>query len=342
MDRDPELDRELADVTDDDLGAEYGFEPAARVTGAEDESPATGTTDEVPTADGTGDDDAADGSPGGTPTTRRRRGPSGPRSARVRRGGTLRHRIGSAAVLLIALTGIGGAYAAFATSSSATDTTTSAHDVAAGRQLFQVSCITCHGANLQGVKGQGPSLIGVGAAAVYFQVSTGRMPLANQGAYVGRKEAKFDEKQTEQLAQYIESVGGGPGIPAGDLRGSDSMIAEGGALFRLNCASCHGTTFKGAPLSAGKVAPSLNASTDKQMYTAMLSGPESMPVFNDNQLTPDEKRSIIAYVQTLKASKDPGGSGIDRIGPVSEAIVIWAAGVGLLMITILWIGARSR
>ena len=95
-------------------------------------------------------------------------------------------------------------------------------------------------------------------------------------------------------------------------------------------------------LSAGKVAPSLNVSTDKQIYTAMLSGPESMPVFSDNQLTPTEKRQIIAYVQTLKASKDPGGSGIDRIGPVSEAIVIWAVGVGGLMIAILWIGARVR
>ena len=74
----------------------------------------------------------------------------------------------------------------------------------------------------------------------------------------------------------------------------------------------------------------------------MLSGPESMPVFSDNQLTPDEKQAIIAYIQTLKASNDPGGSGIDRIGPVSEAIVIWVAGVGALMVAILWIGAKSQ
>jgi ubiquinol-cytochrome c reductase cytochrome c subunit len=75
---------------------------------------------------------------------------------------------------------------------------------------------------------------------------------------------------------------------------------------------------------------------------AMLSGPESMPVFSDNEITPDEKRAIIAYIQTLKASKDPGGSGIDRIGPVSEAIVIWVAGIGAVMIAILWIGAKSQ
>jgi ubiquinol-cytochrome c reductase cytochrome c subunit len=45
---------------------------------------------------------------------------------------------------------------------------------------------------------------------------------------------------------------------------------------------------------------------------------------------------------TIKSSDDPGGSGIDRIGPVSEAIVIWVGGVGLLMIVILWIGAKSQ
>ena len=114
------------------------------------------------------------------------------------------------------------------------------------------------------------------------------------------------------------------------MRGSDKSIADGGVLFRLNCASCHGTTFKGAPLSAGKIAPSLYGANDKQIYAAMLTGPENMPVFNNNEITPSEKASIIAYIQTLKASKDPGGNGIDRIGPVSEAIVIWSIGVGAL------------
>jgi ubiquinol-cytochrome c reductase cytochrome c subunit len=294
--------------------SELGFAPAVSATGTEQDS--------APEA-GTG------------PAAR-----SGSRRARRRSG--LRRRVGASAILLAALASMGGAYAAFATSSSAESSGASASDVAAGKQLYQTSCITCHGANLEGIKNQGPSLIGVGSAAAYFQVSTGRMPLAAQGAYAARKTAKYTTEQTEQLAAYVGSQGGGPSIPSGDLKGSNSSIAAGGALFRLNCASCHGTTFKGAPLSAGKIAPSLNDATDKQIYAAMLSGPESMPVFSDNQLTPAEKKSIIAYVQTLKASKDPGGSGIDRIGPVSEAIVIWVAGVGGLMLAILWIGARAR
>jgi ubiquinol-cytochrome c reductase cytochrome c subunit len=215
-------------------------------------------------------------------------------------------------------------------------------DIQAGRQLYQVSCITCHGANLEGVKGNGPSLIGAGAAAVYFQVITGRMPAANQGAYEARKPAKFNEKQTEQLAAYVQSMGGGPQLPTGSLRVGNDKMGDGGALFRINCASCHGTTGRGAPLSAGKIAPGLYDATDKQIYAAMLSGPESMPVFSDNTITPEQKREIITYLQNLKAQKDPGGHGIGRIGPVSEAIVIWVGGIGALMIMILWIGAKSR
>jgi ubiquinol-cytochrome c reductase cytochrome c subunit len=263
-------------------------------------------------------------------------GPARPKRARR----SARRRIATAAVLLVGLIGMGGAYSAFASTSGASDTTNSAQDVAAGKQLYEVSCITCHGANLQGVKDRGVALVGVGGAAVYFQVSTGRMPLAGQAADSDRKTAKFNEQQIQQLAAYIESIGGGPLVPQGSLR--DANIAEGGNLFRLNCASCHGTTFKGAPLSAGKVAPSLNKASDKQIYTAMQTGPESMPIFSDNQLTPTQKRQIVSYIQVLKASKDPGGNGIDRIGPVSEALVIWVGGVGALMIAILWIGAKNQ
>jgi ubiquinol-cytochrome c reductase cytochrome c subunit len=292
-------------VNDDiDDERELGFEPAVSATGASDEA-------------------------GGT-------------KRRARRRGSLRRRIGATVVMMAALASMGGVYAAFATNSGASSTGTSKQDIEAGRQLFQVSCITCHGANLQGIKGQGPALVGAGAAAVYFQVSTGRMPAPNQGAYENRKPAKFNEKQTEQLAAYVESVGGGPAVPTGNLRADSKQIGDGGSLFRINCASCHGTTFRGAPLSAGKIAPGLYDATDKQIYTAMLSGPESMPVFSDNTITPEQKRAIIAYIQTLKASKDPGGHGIGRIGPVSEAIVIWVGGVGAVMIMILWIGAKNR
>ena len=255
-----------------------------------------------------------------------------------RRPSRLRRRLAGGFVVLIGLAAMGAGFSLFAQTSSAQSTVSG--DVAQGRQLFSVSCITCHGANLQGVLNKGPSLVGVGGAATYFQVSTGRMPIVGQGADAVRKPSIYTEAQVLALAAYIQTHGGGTAIPTGNLR-DDAKLAEGGELFRLNCASCHNFAGKGAPLSAGKYAPSLNKSTDLQIATAMLSGPENMPVFSDNQLTPTQKREIIAYIQTLKAEKDPGGAGLDRVGPVTEGLVIWVVGIGAMMIVILWIGAKS-
>lgn len=272
---------------------------------------------------------------------------SAPASARRRRfrgriRGVAGRRLSAAAVVIGALALLGGAYSTFAGSSGAASAGYSAQDIAAGRQIYENSCITCHGANLEGVTGQGPSLIGVGSAAVYFQVSTGRMPAPFQGADEPAKPPKYNEQQTLQLGAYVESVGGGPQVPLGNLRAPYNTLGEGGELYRLNCASCHGVTGKGAPLSAGKMAPALNGATPRQIYTAMLSGPESMPVFSDNEITPTEKQEIINYIKTLQESADPGGNGIDRIGPASEAVVIWVVGVGAIIIAILWIGAKVR
>jgi ubiquinol-cytochrome c reductase cytochrome c subunit len=252
-----------------------------------------------------------------------------------------RRRFAAVVVIFMAFAGMGGLYGLLAAPSSATDVAATQSQIDTGHQLFSTTCATCHGANLQGITNRGPSLIGVGSAAAYFQVSTGRMPATGQGAEEDSKPNQFTEAQTEAIAAYIQSVGGGPALPTTGLVGNSSSLADGGELFRLNCASCHGATGKGAPLSAGKTAPGLNNATAKQIYAAMLSGPESMPVFNNNQLTPAQKSAVVAYVQTLQKSKDPGGNGIDRIGPVSEGIVLWVLGVGALMLVILWIGRKA-
>ena len=167
------------------------------------------------------------------------------------------------------------------------------------------------------------------------------MPVARQEAQVERKPPKYDEDETLQIAAYVQSIGGGPRLPDGDLRGDDSNLAEGGELFRLNCASCHNFAGRGGALSAGKYAPSLDPSNDRTIWTAMLSGPQNMPVFSDNQIPPEQKQAITNYVQTLKAQRDPGGSSIGRLGPVPEGLVIWVVGIGAIMLMILWIGAKS-
>ncbi|SFF16251.1 cytochrome bc1 complex diheme cytochrome c subunit [Blastococcus tunisiensis] len=260
------------------------------------------------------------------------------RRARARRRSKHRRRLANVAGLLTALVLTGAMYSVFAPAQAADDSTESAAE-AAGRELYQRSCITCHGENLEGVPNRGPSLIGVGEASVYFQVHTGRMPLVRQEADAPHKPAVFSDEEIDQLMAYVQSNGGGPTLPSGDLRDGD--LAEGGELFRLNCASCHNFVGQGGALSSGKAAPSLQDSNDLEIYTAMLTGPENMPVFGDNQLTPEEKRAIVNYVQTIGAQADPGGAGIGRAGPVAEGLVIWVVGVGILMFGIFWMGSKA-
>lgn len=270
-------------------------------------------------------------------STTRPRGKAGSTTVPKTRG-RWRRRLASTVILGAALVGSGIGYGLFSSSSGADETATSAEDIEAGRLLYNTSCIACHGANLEGVLDRGPSLVGVGSAATYFQVSTGRMPAMSQQAQIPAKDPKFTEEESRQLAAFVQSNGGGHEIPEGNLRDGD--VAEGGELFRLNCASCHNFAGKGAPLSGGAYAPAINA-TDRQIYAVMLSGAQNMPTFGDNQLTSDQKRSIIAYIQSLEASADPGGAAIGRAGPVPEGLVIFIVGIGGLMGVILWIGAKS-
>jgi ubiquinol-cytochrome c reductase cytochrome c subunit len=258
--------------------------------------------------------------------------------ARARRRSKHRRRLANVAGLMTALVLTGALYSVFAPAQAADDTSESAAE-AAGRDLYERSCITCHGENLEGVPNRGPSLIGVGEAAVYFQVHTGRMPLVRQEADAPDKPAVFSDEEIDQLMAYVQANGGGPTLPSGDLRDGD--LAQGGELFRLNCASCHNFVGEGGALSSGKAAPSLKDATDLEIYTAMLTGPENMPVFGDNQLTPEEKRSIINYVQTINSQADPGGAGIGRTGPVAEGLVIWLVGIGGLLFGVFWMGSKA-
>jgi ubiquinol-cytochrome c reductase cytochrome c subunit len=261
-------------------------------------------------------------------------------AARARRRSKQRRRFGNVAALLVGLFLTGALYSAFAPANAADDGSGGESGaVEAGRDLYTRSCITCHGENLEGVPNRGPSLIGVGAASVYFQVHTGRMPLARQEADAADKPAVFSDEEIDQLMAYVQANGGGPTLPSGDLRDGD--LAEGGELFRLNCSSCHNFVGQGGALSSGKAAPSLEDSNDLEIYTAMLTGPENMPVFGDGQLTPEDKRAIINYVQTINNIEDPGGAGIGRVGPVSEGLVIWVVGIGALLFGVYWIGTKA-
>jgi len=251
-----------------------------------------------------------------------------------------RRRAASAVRLIAALVLAGGLYTAFAPAISAQDAPLSPAAME-GKALFDNSCISCHAMNGQGIEGRGPSLIGVGAASVEFQVSTGRMPLGSQGAQALEKPPVFDEEQTRQIAQYVQELGGGPAVPEGDDLHSGGDVAAGGQIFRLNCSSCHAFGGGGGALSSGKFAPRLSDTTDRVIWAAMLSGPQNMPVFGDNQLTPEQKRDVVAYVQETLKDRDPGGFNLGRLGPTTEGLAVFVVGITALIFTALWIAGKS-
>jgi len=251
-------------------------------------------------------------------------------------------RLSSYGVLLVSLAALGGLYAAVAPSGNAANRLpgVGAQTVSYGRQLYEVSCASCHGLNAEGGS-NAPSLIGVGAAAVDFQVGTGRMPAAtHQAAEEPRKPPRFSQDQIHALAAYVASLAPGPAIPS-DLNYQATDPALGGDLFRTNCAACHNAIGSGGDLTYGAYAPSLSQATPTQIYEAMLTGPEQMPPFSNSQLSSREKLSIINYLMTTRNEANPGGNGLGRIGPIPEGAVGWIAGIGLLVGVTVWIGARA-
>ena len=249
-----------------------------------------------------------------------------------------RRRAAGLAVVVVCLGLLTLIYAAVAPRGSAASSTDP--DVVAGKGLYvKYSCASCHGMNAEG-GAKAPSLIGVGAAAVDFQMSAGFMPLQHHGAQAVRHAPVAPENEIQQIAAYIQSLAPGPKIP--DVSGWEKTdVAFGGALFRTNCAQCHNFVGAGGALTYGRSAPALTNATPTQIYEAMITGPENMPVFGDRTITPAQKLALINYVKTVQHEANPGGSGLGRIGPVSETLVGIVVGLGLAVLATLWLGTRA-
>ena len=255
-----------------------------------------------------------------------------------------RHPLAAVVVLLLALACTGGLYAAFAPAGKAqADETAQSLAIDEGKKLYSVGCASCHGTGGQGTS-DGPSLVGVGAAAVDFQVGTGRMPAQQPGAQIPRKKVIYTQAQIDQLAAYIASLGAGPSVPTKAQYGPDGAdIAKGGELFRTNCAQCHNFSGKGGALTHGKFAPSLEGVHPKHIYEAMQTGPQNMPSFPDTTLTEQNKKDIIAYLHAVNGddTESPGGLELGGLGPVSEGLFAWIFGLGVLIAVAVWVAART-
>ena len=260
-----------------------------------------------------------------------------------------RHPLAGIVVLLMALVVMGGLSAALAPKPAQADTA-STQDVEAGRQLFLVGCASCHGKNASGIETKrggnyGPSLIGVGAAAVDFQVGTGRMSMAKSAPQAPVKDPEYTDEETKQLAAYIASLGPGPAIPDSeytDISGKTAeQIREGGEFFRTNCTACHNSVGAGGALPNGRYAPKLDGVSAKHIAEAMITGPQQMPVFSDDVITPEDKSNIIAYIKAVQNQPNYGGMAGGGLGPVSEGLFTWIIGIGILLIAAVWIGAHG-
>jgi ubiquinol-cytochrome c reductase cytochrome c subunit len=243
---------------------------------------------------------------------------------------------------------MGALYSLIAPPAQVSADTGNSQQIAEGKALFAVGCASCHGLNGEGqVSGniQGPPLAGVGAAAVDFQVSTGRMPMSRPEEQAPVKPNTYSEEEIAALAAFVESLGPGPAIPepaaydTANLTSED--LARGGELFRTNCSACHNFEGAGGALPNGKYAPPLIGLENKRIYLAMLTGPQQMPVFSDEVLTPEDKRLIIGYLDHLHEQPTNGGLPLSGLGPVSEGLWGWIIGLGSLIFFAMWIAAKG-
>jgi ubiquinol-cytochrome c reductase cytochrome c subunit len=260
--------------------------------------------------------------------------------SRNRRTGR-RSPLASVALLVIGLLTTGGAYALVTSSATASPTSATASAAEEGEKLFLSNCASCHGIGAVGTT-DAPSLVGVGAAAVDFQVGTGRMPMAASGPQAEVKPVQFTAEQIEALAAYVATLGEGPGIPAEEFLTGEGDVALGAELFRINCAMCHNVAGAGGALTEGKFAPELKDVDPAHVYEAMVTGPQNMPVFNDLNITPEEKGDIIAYLEYLNDHPSPGGLDLGGLGPVSEGLFVWIFALGAIVAVTVWLTAKSN
>ena len=68
----------------------------------------------------------------------------------------------------------------------------------------------------------------------------------------------------------------------------------------------------------------------------------TVPVFSDKILTPTEKLSIIKWIKAAQAEPAHGGASLGRVGPVTEGLLIWTLGLGLLIGIAVWLATKAR
>jgi ubiquinol-cytochrome c reductase cytochrome c subunit len=217
---------------------------------------------------------------------------------------------------------------------------------ALGQALFMENCASCHGSEADGVPAKGttgayPDLVGLGPATIDFWIDSGRMPAKTVAAVEApRRQPALTPDQAVAIAAWVNSLSPSyPDIPTPHLKNAN--VADGAALFALNCASCHTIEGDGDALAFDTFSPSLRNIPAFQVVEAIRTGPGDMPRFTGN-LSDKQVNDITEYVTAyIQHPQNPGGFGLGGLGPVAEGFVALLLGVGLLMLVCYWIGDRT-
>ena len=207
-----------------------------------------------------------------------------------------------------------------------------------GRAVFAQRCATCHGDNAEGTS-QGPSIVGLGAAAYDFQMSTGRMPLAQPTSQPERRRPVLTRGEIDAIIAYLESLSFlGPGIP--EVHPEEGNLSKGEQVYELDCAACHGVTGNGGAVGPRR-GPDVHTATLVQVAEAVRTGPTTMPVFGRGVVSSKDMNSLLRYVRYLREPEDRGGAGLNHVGPLIEGFVAILLGLGIIVLTTRFIGERT-
>ena len=215
-----------------------------------------------------------------------------------------------------------------------------------GQALYLQNCASCHGLEANGVPANGtsgayPNLVGLGPATIDFWIESGRMPAADPlSVQAARRAPRLSHDQALAVAAWVNSLSPSyPAIPFPNLKIAN--VADGAALFALNCAACHTIEGDGDALALSTFAPSLRNIPAFQVAEAIRTGPGNMPRFTGN-LSDYQVNDIVKYVTTeIQHPNNPGGFGLGGLGPVAEGFVGLTLGVGVLALIGFWVGERQ-
>lgn len=197
-----------------------------------------------------------------------------------------------------------------------------------GAAIFVQRCARCHGDHGQGISSMisiaGPSLQAEhNHGMVMMAVETGPSHMPSFARVLSVPEIR---SVAYFVTQHLATI---------PLNGGN--VAEGGILFRHNCAECHRTAVRGGALAySGINAPSLVGKSPALVAGAIRWGPGPMPAFPESVISDEQLASIVKYVSFANNPPSPGGNPLNFYGPVAEGVAGWA-GVLLLVLFTVWI-----